>query len=141
MKIRIPAVALILLIAITFGYGTEPTRRILTIEQKVQRAAADLMIGLHSENTGLVESSIRVIAMMKLRVPSADVEELQEELDNLSITHCSAAIRYKAHIASNICMNPQWFSQEYHTVPVDDETFFIAAAKRLQEKLFGLNTY
>ena len=141
MGTRIPMITLTVLIAISFGFGKGPEVRMITLEQKVEHASKNLMAGLHSNNTGLVESSVRMIAAMKLRFPSADIEELREELDKLSITNSSATVRYKAYIASNICMNPQWFSQEHHTVTVDDETFFIAASNRLQEKLLGLNSY
>ena len=78
---------------------------------------------------------------MKLQVPSTDVTELREELDELSVTHPSATVRYKAYIASSICADPEWYAQENSVVTADQNQFFIGATQRLHQKLFGLNSF
>ena len=141
MKTRIAAFVIAVIIAANLGYSQVPQKKFATKEQKVELAKKNLMIGLHSENTGLVESCVKMVAKVKLFAPSADVAELQEVLDELSVTHPSATVRYKAYIASNICSDPEWFAKENSVVTADEDQFFIKAARRLQQKLFGLNSF
>ena len=139
MKTRTAVIALAALIAVNFGFGKAP--KLATLESKIEYAKKNYTVALQSDNTGLVESTIKMIAKMKLRSPSADVEQLQEQLNEISVTHPSATVRYKAYIASSICSDPEWFTQETSVVSADEKQFFINAAQRLQQKLFGANTF
>ena len=139
MKTRTAVIALTAFIAVNFGFGKAP--KFETLESKIEYAKKNYAVGLQSDNTGLVESCIKMVAKIKLRVPSADLTGLQEQLDELSITHPSETVRYKAYIASSICSNPEWFVLEKNVVNADEEQFFINAAQRLQQKLFGANNF
>jgi len=137
MKTKIAVLLLAVLFTASFVYSETPQKRFATMEQKVEAAKKNLMVALHSENKGLVEAAVRMIARIKLRIPSTDVTRLQAELDEISITHPSPAVRYKAYIASNICSDPEWYAQETRIVGADENQFFIIAANRLHQKLFG----
>lgn len=141
MKTRFTTTALAILISTVFGFAGEPTKKHSTMEQKVEFAKKNLSKAITSNNEGLVESGIKMIAKMKLRVPEANTEELQEQLDELSVEHPSATVRYKAYIASSICADPEWFAQSISVVNADEDEFFIKAGTRLQQKLFGAIAY
>ncbi len=100
------------------------------------------MSGREPPTPGLF-NSVRALAASLVALAHTRLEllgtELQEELDELSVTHPSATVRYKAYIASCICSDPEWFAQESSVVTADEDQFFISAAHRLQQKLFGLN--
>ena len=138
---RIAAAMLAVTIAVSTACSESPQKRFANLERKIERAKKNYMVALQSGKTGLVESAIKMVAKMKLRVPSADVTELQEVLDEISVTHPSATIRYKAYIASAVCNDPLWYASEDTLMATDEEQFFIAASHRLQQKLFGLNTF
>ena len=138
MKTRIAVIALTALIAVNVSFGKAP--RFETLESKIEYAKKNYAVGLQSDNTGLVESTIKMIAKMKLQAPSADVTQLQKRLNEISVNHPSATVRYKAYISSSICADPEWFAKEKSVVNADEEQFFINADQRLQQKLFGANT-
>jgi hypothetical protein len=138
MKTRLTIIALALITAASFGFSKEPAKKFATIEQRIKLGTMNYAVGLESDNDGLVESCIKMIAKMKLQVPTADVTDLQETLDEMSVSHPSPTVRYKAYIASSICSDPAWFTQMQDAD--NDSEFFIHAANRLQEKLFGLNS-
>jgi len=133
--------ALAALITASVSFGQEPVKRFATLEQKIEYAKKNYLMGLRSDNTGLVESCIKMVAKTKLLMPKTDTEELQEQLDELSVKHPSAKVRYKAYIVSNICANPEWFAQELNVANADEEQFFINAAQRLQQKLLGASSF
>ena len=138
MKTTILTLAIVAVLAAQIGFAKSPYR---TFEQRVQLGVKNYEMALKSDNTGLLESGIILIAKMKIRIPNLEIENLQEQLAELTLHHPSATVRYKAHIASAICENPQWFAQSGTTPAGDDEQFFILAEHRLQEKLFGLTVY
>jgi hypothetical protein len=140
MNTRITVLTITLLIAISFGLGSEPKKKFATLEQKVEAAKKNYFVGLRSDNEGLVSSCIKLIAKMKLQVPSTDVDVLKEELYELSIEHPSATVRYKAYLASAVCEDPMWFTEDTNVITTDEGAFFIATSHRLQQKLFGLNS-
>lgn len=141
IRTRITILATVAFVTLNFAYNQEQQKRFSTFEQRLESAKQNVLRGLQSENTGLIESCIKMAAKIKLKAPSLDVGKLHETLDELSITHPSATVRYKAYIASTICDDPEWYAQDKNIVAADDEQFFIHAARRLQQKLFGLNAY
>lgn len=148
MKTRIAAFVIAAIVAVNLSYSQtpasqrgEPQKKFATLEQKVELTKKNLIMGLNSDNTGLIESCIKLAAKIKLYLPSTDIAKVQEVLDELSITHRSPTVRYKAYIASNICSDPEWYAQENSVITADEDQFFINAAHRLQQKLFGLNSF
>lgn len=136
----IAALASVVIFALNVANGQNSLPKHATLEQKAEFAKKNLMIGLHSENAGLLESSIKLIAIIKIRVPSVDLTELQGELEKLSVTHPSATVRYKAYLAASVCSDCEWFAQDNSLVTTDDDQFFIGVAQRLQQKLFGFSS-
>lgn len=140
MKTRIAIVAVALLIAVQAGFSKTPTKRFPTLESKVEYAKKNMNIALHMGNAGVIESALRMTAQIKMKFQDTDVSDLKEMINEMAINHPSAAIRYKAYIASEICSDPQWYALDQNVVTADQEHFFPAAAKRLQQKLLS-STY
>ena len=141
MKTRIVVLTLAVFAVLNVGFGKGPSGTVPSVDKKIESAKANYTLGLQSDNAGVVESSIQMIARMKLRVPDANIAQLRERLNRISLNHPSAAMRYKAYLASCICADPEWFIQEKNLDNVDVEQFFARAAARLQQKVFGANSY
>ena len=140
MKTRSSLLVLAAFAAVNMALGAGPTRKFATDSQKAECATKNYSLGLSSGNEGLVQSCIHRIAELKLRMPTTNMLVLQEQLNRLSVSHKSAAVRYKAYLASCICADPAWFIQETN-IPADDQAqFFMSAARLLEQKVLGANS-
>ena len=139
MKNSIKIITLTLLVGISIGLSQSTQRKIRTDEQRIEMAKKNYQMGLHSDNEGIVSSAVKMIAKMKMRYPTSDLDDIKEDLRELSVEHPSAPIRYKAYLAYAICEDPLWFSKDQDVVTRDERDFFIATSHRLQQKLFGYN--
>lgn len=142
MKTRIAfaAITIMIVVAQIFAQEVQPAKKFTTKEARYTFAKKNVMLGLHSNNNGVIESAMMLIAKIKMSEPSLKVTELQYVLDSLSVAHPSGAMRYKAFLTSNICSNPEWYSQENTAQTNEPEAFFIAVSQSLQKKMFGMNS-
>ena len=140
MKTRIVLVAVLILSVITSAVSQRTVKTFASKEVRLEAAKNNVMVGLRSENNGVVEAAIMFTAKLKMIEPESDISKLQSALDHISISHPSPAIRYKASIASHICSDPNWFMYNNRLVTSETDQFFPIAAERLQQKMFGLNT-
>lgn len=141
MKTRTAMMVVTAVMTIQFAAAGEPAKRFATEEQKIEFATKNLMSGLHSKVSGVIESAMRVTAQMKMRYPQADVSELVDAMNNVWRNHPSGSMRYKAYIALSICENPDWYMQEPSLTAANEEDFYRTASARLQEKLLSVNTF
>jgi hypothetical protein len=141
MKTRMTIIAMTMVIALQMGFGKEPGKKIMTMEERIESAKKNCLVALKSDNEGVVQGSIALAARIKLRAPATEMEDIQKMLNELSNEHSSATVRYEAYIASNICDDPKWYVEDISVTSAKEEQFFIAATNRLQQKLFGLNSY
>lgn len=141
MKTRTAMMVVITVMAIQFAAAGEPAKRFTTEEKKIAFATKNLISGLNSQISGVIESAMRVTAQMKMRYPQADVSELVEAVNNIWQKHPSGSMRYKAYLAQSICENPEWFIQEPSLTAANEEDFYRAASARLQEKLLSANSF
>jgi len=113
-------------------YGTERAR--------IDYAKKNIAYGLRSENNGVVESVLILVAKLKMSHPPENIANLLSIVDSLSTSGESGVLRYKAYIISNICADPAWFAEEdlLH-MPTPDQ-FFVAAARRLENKMLGISS-
>lgn len=140
MKTRIAIAVIAMMIAAQCGTAEEPAKRFATTEKKIEFAKKNLMYGLRSENAGMMESALRLTAVMKMRYPATDVSDLVAVIGEIAAKHPSETTRYKAYIASSICLEPDWYAKEQNVTAATDEDFFRAASARLNQKLFGNNS-
>jgi hypothetical protein len=140
MKTRIAVITVTIVLALQLGLGKEPAKRAVTFEERIELAKKNCVIALHSDNDGVVEASIALVAKITLVSPSIDMKQVRDILNQLMVGHPSASVRYRAYIASTIVADPEWFAQDTSVTTAEGEQFFIAAINRLQQKLFGLNS-
>jgi hypothetical protein len=139
MKQTIAIAAIIVLIAVQITAAQSPAVKLSTEEKKVAFAAKNLLNGLNSNNTGVVESAMRLTAQLTMRYPATDVNNLVDAINTIWLTHPNGSTRYKAYIALSICQNPEWYAGETAIVTANEETFFRAASVRLQAQLLSVN--
>jgi hypothetical protein len=140
MKTTILFLTITILLAAQCGFGAGPNKKVFGFAERIEIAKGNCVMGMKSENDGLVKGCIALAAKIKLRIPSTDIEEIEKMLTELSEEHFSPVVRYEAYIALQICNDPEWFAEDTHVTTAENEQFFIAAANRLQQKLFGLNS-
>lgn len=139
MKQYFVTAAAVILIAVQFTAAQIPQERATPNNKQITMAAKNLLNGLRSGNTGVIESCMRLTAQMRMRFPEADVNPLVEVIYGIRERYPSGATRYKAHIALSICENPGWFVTRPEVTGANEETFYRAASVRLQEQLLSAN--
>ena len=92
---------------------------------------------LKHEINGVVESTIREAALIKLAQPDAYCPRIKEELDRLATEGATPAIRFKAWLAVMVYENPDLFVQEGKRQFVSDEEVFTALSDRLKSTLLA----
>lgn len=120
-----------------FGIAGEPTKKFTFEEKRIELAKKNIAVGLQSENTGLMESAIRMTAQLKMKYPATDISALVTMLNKISVTHPIGKIRYTAYVSSIICSDPHWFLSDDSVAHASDESFFRVASGRLQQKFFS----
>ncbi|MBI2427818.1 MAG: hypothetical protein HYV29_03315 [Ignavibacteriales bacterium] len=140
MKTRTAIAVIVMMIAVQYGTAGEPAKRFATAEKKIEFAKKNLMNGLKSGNTGVIESALRLTAQMKMQYPATDVSDLLRAIDQISVEHPSGTTRYKAYIVSSICLEPEWYSQAQDVITANEENFFRTASAQLNKKLFSNNS-
>jgi hypothetical protein len=103
----------------------------------VRRFEANYGACLTSANDGVVESAIAQCVRMKWALPSADLEQVRKALGTLATGGKSAAIRYKASLASLVYDAPSIFSDESGQKYAWDEDLFTAISERAQKAILG----
>ena len=93
---------------------------------------------LSSECTGIVESALAVVTMVKLDLPADELPILKEKIENLVITGATPVIRYKAYLAGTVFTNPTMFKRESLRSYSNPDEFFNALAGTLSQTLFSL---
>ncbi|MDD8019451.1 MAG: hypothetical protein PHP42_13845 [Bacteroidota bacterium] len=142
MKTRIAMIALAVMIAVSTMAAQEsfPAKNYALNKKQTECAKKNIMMGLRSGNDGVAEAALMLIAKIKIQEPAVRSVEIQKVVDSLAVSSPSNAMRYKAYIVSNICIDPEWYAQDNKVVASKTETFFIAAAQRMQYKLFGTSS-
>jgi hypothetical protein len=94
---------------------------------------------LASANDGVVESAIAQCVKMKWAFPSMQLEDLRGSLGTLAAGGKTAAIRYKAYLASLVYDSPSIFTGESGQEYAMDEDLINAIGARAQKALLGHN--
>jgi hypothetical protein len=105
----------------------------------VARAASKYKPCLTCGNEGAVESALAHVAWMKIMRPDADLNEMREILDQLSVAGSTPDIRYKAYLTFLIFDHPAMFAQLRNGVYSSSDDFYAAVAKTLRTNLLGYN--
>lgn len=120
-------------------HGQESNNTTHVPKSRFERAKKNIATGMRSKNDGLMECSFMLAAKMKMKYPGEQIAELKSILDSISVADDAEAIRYKASLSSHIVSDPEWFAMDSAVCCADAEHFFSGAARRLQQKMFGMN--
>lgn len=136
MKQQIITIAAITLFAVAFTSAqTIPSAE----RSKFNRITNNLVSALRSGNTGVIESALRMTALMRLRYPDADLSVLGDAVEEIREKNASGTTRYKAYITLSFFENPSWYAGVLEVVNADETRFFPAASQRMQHQLLSVN--
>lgn len=92
----------------------------------------NILANLGSENYGVVESALAHAAHLRLARPGIDMSQIREAVVILASEGPTAAIRYKAHLVSQVCRDPARFSTALQASFTSGDEFFANLGSRLQ---------
>jgi len=92
----------------------------------------NILINLASENYGVVESALAHAAHLRLARPDIDMSDIQEAVIALASEGPTAALRYKAHLVSQVCFDPARFGTALQGTFTNGDAFFAVLGSRLQ---------
>ncbi|MFA6456421.1 MAG: hypothetical protein WCW40_06315 [Bacteroidota bacterium] len=109
-------------------------------EHRLEHARKNFAMGLRSGNEGVIESTMTLVAKMKLVEPAVDIHNLGFLIDSLASANVAPSLRYKAYLISNICATPTRFSSNELLNAPEAGVFFSIAAQQLQHVLLGISS-
>jgi len=92
----------------------------------------NIIVNLGSENLGVVESALAHAAHLRLARPDIGMSDIQEAVIALASGGPTAAIRYKAHLVSQVCYDPTRFGAALQGTFTNGEEFFAVLGSSLQ---------
>lgn len=101
---------------------------------KLAKAERNYVACLGSENHGVVESGLAMIAQMKLRYPEVEFARLNKEVARLVTKGTTPAIRYKAAIVAAVLNNPGLFAADKDIALENADNLLSAVASKLQRE-------
>ena len=76
-----------------------------------QKASAQYLTALSSENAGVVESALAHVAMMKVMLPACNFKQLKAKVEEMAISAGSIETRYKAFLVKSVLDEPEMFNR------------------------------
>lgn len=86
----------------------------------------NLIMGLTHNNTGVVESTIRVVILMKIEYPEAEYDDIIDQLEELIMEGATKNIRIKSLIASDYLNNFEQYSWLKNAIHDEGDQLFDA---------------
>ena len=104
-----------------------------SVSQSIDLTSArqNYLVGLRSDNTGLVESSIYPVLPLVNAYPSQPMAEIRQQLMALSSSAKNDRIRYKAGVALLLLSQPDIMKQMGYNRTVTAEQYFVEAMERM----------
>lgn len=136
-RYTISLAALALAVSLQAGAQGAATMHRTVPENRLARAEVNYLACLRSDNTGLVESGMGQILRFKALYPERGLTLLRTKLEELSVSHPSLSVRFKAYLAVAALESPSLLASAERTEGATDDELFSAVALRLQETLLG----
>jgi hypothetical protein len=92
---------------------------------------------LMSNHNGIIGTSLAIVTMVKLDMPSIEFSNVKEEIDNLAIKGTTPSIRYKAYLAGAVFTNPAMFKEVTDHRYSDADALFSAVADKMTKTLLS----
>jgi hypothetical protein len=102
-----------------------------------ERVDKSYAFALSSDNNGISESALAVVAMVKLDLPAEKFSMIKKEIDHLVTNGATPVIRYKAYLVEAVFANPAMFKEEGSRQYDDRDVLFSALAGRMTKVLLS----
>lgn len=106
-----------------------------TRSERLDLAVDNYALGLTSENTGLVESSLYYAVQLRLAYPERRFFALEHAIDRLVAKGATARVRYKAFLASTVYASPLLVDRVRVAGIHDADAAFAEIARELDGRL------
>jgi hypothetical protein len=100
-------------------------------------ASGRYLAALGTANEGVIESAMAHVVRMKMYRPNENFPDLRAAINSVAVVGPTAAIRYKAYLASLVLDNPAWFKEECGREYRNPTELFAALANRLEKALIS----
>lgn len=118
------------LVLLAFGFSIAQTQQKESI-----KAERNYLHALNHENSGVVESAIVKVMILKLHYPEKDYKQLIDKLDELSLEGSPMMIRVKASIARNYLKYPERFMWIANGDYEQTKDFFELYTERIEQQV------
>jgi hypothetical protein len=107
-------------------------------EHRANQFMENLVLNLQSDNNGVVESTLRLVADLKVKNPDLQFFSLRKYVSGLQTTGSTSALRYMAYLTMSTLEYPQWFSKR--NFGGEPNEFWLNLGQRAHERLvvFGV---
>jgi hypothetical protein len=136
MKTRVLVTSIIIILLAAPIYAKDSSEKYPLNEGQIAFAKENILMGLRSGNSGLMEACFMLISKIKMSYRETNVAEILTVIDSLALASPSFVLRYKAFLVSNICAHPEWFDIDNALDASKADNFFASAARLLQQKMF-----
>jgi hypothetical protein len=92
---------------------------------------------LASNHNGIIETSLAIVTMVKLDMPTSEFPKVKDEIDNLAIKGETPSIRYKAYLAGAVFANPAMFKEVTGHQYSNSDALFSAVADKMTKTLLS----
>ena len=107
----------------------------------ITKVSGKYKLCLTCDNEGVVESALAHIAWMKIMRPDADLADVREDLDRLSVCGATPAIRYKVYLTMLVFDDPYVFAGLRGETFYDSDELYAEVANTLRASLFGFSDW
>ena len=117
------------------GFTTDGMTLGIATEKKFDQAVQNYIMGLKSDNDGLVESSLYYATRLRIAYPGEDLNALETTIDGLVTRGRTPSIRYMAYLASTLYASPSLVNREDLERTPNITSFFASVSEQLQSRL------
>lgn len=138
MKTKVLVTSIIIILFVAPIHAKDSSKKCPVKENQIAFVKKNILMGLRSDNAGLMESSLILISKIKMYYHETNVTEIQTVIDSLAHASPSGVLRYKAFLVSNICSYPEWFAIDNTLNTLELDVFFVSASSILRNKMLAI---
>lgn len=105
----------------------------------LKSARQNYLMGLRSENTGVVESAIYNVLQLVKADPAQPILEIRQQLTKLSTTAQADRVRYKAGVALMLLAQPNILNSMSYNRDIPADQYFAEAMERMTATYLVVN--
>lgn len=110
----------------------------LSAQTLTDRSMKNYIAGLQSDNQGVAESCLMIVAKMKIEHPDWNTASFEKAVKNMIVSKSNTANRYKLYLTSYILENPAAMKDVNFNGCEECDQFFLIAATKINQDLASL---